>query len=106
MRLPTFRVRTLMLAVAVVALLIWGAMIGTRWFVYYSLATRYGTYERQWREMAARDRGNPSLARTVTVVYGPQFADFYGTMARKYRRAMWRPWIPVAPDPPTYEVGK
>ena len=59
MRLLRFRVRTFMLAVAVVALLIWGAMIGTRWFVYYSLATRYGTYERQMREVAARDRGNP-----------------------------------------------
>ena len=45
MRLPRFRVRTLMLAVGVVALLIWGAMLGTRSYVYYRLARTYGTYE-------------------------------------------------------------
>ena len=47
MRLPRFRARTLMIAVGVVALLIWGAMMGTRSYVYYRLARAYGTYERQ-----------------------------------------------------------
>jgi hypothetical protein len=35
MRLPHLRVRTLMLAVAVVAFLIWGAMMASKSFVYY-----------------------------------------------------------------------
>jgi hypothetical protein len=100
MRLPRFRVRTLMIAVGVVALLIWGAMMGTRSFVYYRLARTYGTYERQWREMAVRDRGIPTRARSVHVKWGPQIAEYYAPLAQKYRRAMWRPWMPVAPDPP------
>jgi hypothetical protein len=99
MRLPRFRVRTLMLAVGVVALLVWGAMMGTRSYDYYRLARFYSSQERGWREGAARARGNPSEARTVEAVYGKQNADYYAPLAEKYRRAMWRPWMPVAPDP-------
>jgi hypothetical protein len=99
MRLPRLRVRTLMLAVGVVALLVWGAMMGTRSYHYYRLARFYSFEERVWRENGARDRGNPSLARTVEAVYGPQMVGYYAPLAEKYRRAMWRPWMSVAPDP-------
>lgn len=102
MRLTRFRVRTFMIALAFVALLIWGAMMGTRAYVYFRLARTYGTYERQWREMAVRDRGSP---RSVAAKWGPRIADFYGPLARKYRRAMWSPWMPVAPDPPAPVFG-
>ena len=51
MRLPRFRVRTLMLAVGVVALLLWGAMMGLRSYDYYRLASYYGHQERGWREI-------------------------------------------------------
>jgi len=100
MRLPRFRVRTLMVLVGVVALLIWGTMMGVRSFNYYWLARTYAAYERGWRESAESDRGNPARSRSVGVVYGRQIADYYAPLARKYRRAMWRPWTPVAPDPP------
>ena len=102
MRLLRFRVRTLMIAVGVVALLLWGATTGTRSYVYYGLATDYGRYERQWREMAARDRGVP---RSVAAKWGPQIAEYYAPLARKYRRAMWHPWEPVSPDPPAPVFG-
>jgi hypothetical protein len=105
MRLPRFSVRTLMLAVVVVALLVWGGMVGMRWYVYYTLATTYGTYEREWREMAVRDRGIPASSRSVAAKWGPQIAEYYAPLAQKYRRAMWRPWIPVAPDPPAPVFG-
>jgi hypothetical protein len=91
MRMPRFRVRTLMLAVGVVALLVWGAMMGTRSYDYYRRARIFGEYERGWREIAARDRG--------WAKFGSQCAEYYAPLARKYRRAMWRPWMPVAPDP-------
>ena len=104
MRLPRFRVRTLMIAVGVVALLLWGGMIGIRSYVYYRLASWYDTQERVSRYIFERDRGNPAEARSVGVVYGPQIADFYAPLARKYRRAMWHSWIPVAPDPPRAPV--
>jgi hypothetical protein len=100
MRLPRFRVRTLMLAEGVVALLVWGAMMGTRSYVDYRLARSYSFEERGRRENAAKARGKPSRARTVGAVYGPQSAEYHAPLAEKYRRAMWRPWMPVAPDPP------
>jgi len=89
MRLPRFRVRTLMVAVVVAALLIWGSMMGSRSYEHDRLARIYGTHERGWREIAARDRG--------WATFGSQCAEYYAQLARKYRRAMWRPWVPVAP---------
>ena len=41
MRTMRFRVRTLMAAVGVVALLIWGAMMGLRSYDYYRRASTY-----------------------------------------------------------------
>ena len=41
-----FRVRTLMLGVGVLALLVWGAMMGTRSYHYYRLASFYSFEER------------------------------------------------------------
>ena len=106
MRLPRFRVRTLMFAVGVVTLLTWGAMMGTRSYVYYRLARTYGTYERQWRELALRHGEDPvGRTRSIAVKWGPQIADFHASMARKYRQAMWHPWIAVAPDPPAPVFG-
>ena len=91
MRLPRFRVRTLMVVVGVVALFIWGAMMGSRSYVYFRLAREYGANARGWREIAARGRWDASFAS--------ECAEYFTPLARKYRRAMWRPWMPVAPDP-------
>lgn len=102
MRPPRFRVRTLMIAVAAVALFGWGAMMAGRSYVYYRLATTYGTQERQWRYMAKRDRNKPG---SIAAKWGVQSADFYAPLARKYRRAMWQPWRSVAPDPPAPMFG-
>ena len=99
MRLPRLRVRTYMLLVGVVALLIWGTMISVRWYVYYQRVRIYSFQERILRENAQRDlaQGN---TRTVDAMYGLQTADYYARLVRKYRRAMWRPWISVEFEPP------
>src|SRR5262249_14176075 len=81
MRLPRFRLRTLMIAVAVVALLVWCAMMGVRSYDYYRRATIYGANERGWRYMAVRDRGDPARARSVSAIWGLQIADYYAPLA-------------------------
>jgi hypothetical protein len=91
MRLPHFRVRTLMVVVGLVALLIWGAMMGSQSYDYYRLAREYGAQERGWRVIAARGRWDARFAS--------ECAEYFTQLARKYRRAMWRPWMPLAPDP-------
>jgi hypothetical protein len=98
MRALQFRVRTLMAAVGVAAVLLWGAMMGSRSYDYYRRASFYGTQERGWREIAARKRWDARFASECT--------EYYAQLARKYRRAMWRPWMPVDPDPhaPGYDL--
>ena len=95
MHLPRFRVLTLMVAVGVVALLLWGGLMGSRSYDSYRRAREYGANESGWRAIAARKRGrDPGMAK-----FGSQCAEYYAQLARKYRRAIWRPWLPVAPDP-------
>lgn len=91
MRLPRFRVRTLMIAVIVVALLLWASILGTRSFVDYTLASQYASHARGWRQIASRGRWDAQFASDC--------AQYFTRLALKYRRAMWRPWLPVAPDP-------
>jgi hypothetical protein len=80
-----------MIAVSVVAMLVLGAMMGTRSYDYYLRASRYEFEERGWRESTAEGRW--------PVKVGSECADYFAQLSRKYRRAMWRPWLPVAPDP-------
>jgi hypothetical protein len=104
MRLPRLRVRTYMLLVGVVAQLFWAVMIGFRSYVHFQLAWTYSTQANDWREMAQRElsQGN---TRTVEAAWGLQSADYYAALARKHRRALWRPWISVDPDPPLFFPG-
>ena len=101
MRLPRLRVRTYMLLVVVVAVLAWAAPMGLRSYEYYRRARIYSIQERAWREIAQRDLRQGDT-RTVAATSGLQIADYYAPLVRKYRRAMWRPWIPVDYEPPFF----
>jgi hypothetical protein len=81
-----------MAAVGLVAALVWVAMMGLRSYIYHRLASNYSLAERVWRESTARGDWRPEV--------GSECADYCALLAGKYRRAMWRPWVPIAPDPP------
>ncbi|HEV3168238.1 MAG TPA: hypothetical protein VGZ22_29815 [Isosphaeraceae bacterium] len=91
MRALRFRVRTLIAAVGLVAVLIWAAMMGSRSYDYYRRAREYSAQERGWRQSVARGH----LPREFCAECAHYFAQLVG----KYRRAMWRPWLSIAPDP-------
>jgi hypothetical protein len=93
MRTLRFRVRTLMAAVGVVAVLVWGAMMMSRSYEYFRRAQEYGALERGWRRLASREQHEWKQFRS-------DCAEYFARLTAKYRRAMWRPWSPVAPDPP------
>jgi hypothetical protein len=101
MRLPRLRVRTYMLLVGVMALLVWGTMMGRLTYVYYQRARIYSVQARDWEEMAHRDIGQGNT-RTIAATSGLQAADYYRRLVRKYRRAMWRPWVPIDQEPPLF----
>ena len=91
MRMPRFQVRTLMVVVSVVAVLIWGAMMGLRSCDYYRRARFYDSQEYGWRDDAAKGHWRAD--------FSSECAEYFAQLTRKYRRAMWHPWMPVAPDP-------
>ena len=79
MRLPRMTTRRWMIVVAVAALL-------TGWFV---LARRSAHYRREalyhsWAAARAASREH----------------DYHYRLVKKYKRAAYRPWFPLDPDPP------
>jgi hypothetical protein len=80
-----------MIAVGVVALLIRGVMMASQSYDYY----------RRARECSAQKRGSGESAAEgrLRVEFCSQCADYFAQLAGKYRRAMWCPWMPIAPDP-------
>jgi hypothetical protein len=97
-RLPRLRIRTFMLLVVLLALLLWTAMMGLRSFDYSRRASIYRFQERFYREHAQRDLAQGNTG-TLEARWGLQIADYYASLEWKYRRAMWRPWIPVEIEP-------
>ena len=91
MRRPSFRVRTILAAVVVVALLIWASMMGTRSYEYHGRSRFYAEQERAWREIAGRKRWEPKFTTACV--------EFFDGLTRKYRRASLHPWDAVGPDP-------
>jgi hypothetical protein len=98
MRLPRFRLRTLMLAVALAAILM--AVVGVlaaRHDHFRSMALSHGRQARRLEKLAAnaagKDREKAILRRFV----------WHADLHDKYARAAKRPWLPVVPDPPEPE---
>lgn len=104
MRIPRFRLKTLMIAVAVVA-----ALLG-RWVNFRSRAESHRQERRkilvsdlefylactaaqgdaEYRHLPARAAARPLM----------DFVNYHETMFDKYAQAFRQPWLPVASDPP------
>lgn len=94
MRALRIRVRTLMIAVCAAALILWGAMMGSRSYDHFRHAREYANLEVGWRQIAAR---KPKAREGQ---FASECVQYFARLSAKYRRAMWHPWRPVAPDPP------
>lgn len=105
MPLPRFRIRTLMIAVAVAALFA-GAGVG--------LLRRRSAFQRRAAvyARAANEEGLVGMYIERRYHWGPaepekpiiqahyRRSDHYDALRAKYERAARRPWLPVPPDPP------
>jgi hypothetical protein len=104
MRLPRVRltVRGMMLAVAIVALVVWGERMRRASSAYWERAEFY-------RYLLTTPRNNPppsegeSVASTTEIAQGRRLIRYCEIMQAKYERAARRPWLPVEPDPPDPE---
>jgi hypothetical protein len=130
MRPPRFRLRTLLIAVLAVGLILWGRALWGRRNSYLLQADLHATQVKVWRELAGRTERReyetmleeglragrfPPEARTLverdiehgdkrralTLSAQSRQADYHARLMEKYLRAAARPWLPVAPDPPT-----
>lgn len=105
MRIPAFRVRTMMIVVGVC-----GALLG-RWANFrqtadyhlrqrakinvtdleFCLVCTPAQGDRSNRDQVAREAAKPFL----------DFIDYHDAMHEKYVYAFWHPWLPVRLDPPS-----
>jgi hypothetical protein len=93
---PRFRLRSLLIAVAVAA-------------VAFGLAERSRRFRRLavYHEVRVKWRGATSMGLTAWKdgrgqLVTEQRSDWHDAMRTKYQRAAERPWLPVAPDPPPH----
>jgi hypothetical protein len=115
MRLPRFRftVRRLMVAMAIVALLLGGGILGRRSLDYRRLAAFHEQMEQRKEravrgiEILARAANDPADAAAARrdAAYEAQIGRHHAALKAKYLRAASRPWLPVPPDPPPPRPG-
>ncbi|AGA28306.1 hypothetical protein Sinac_4091 [Singulisphaera acidiphila DSM 18658] len=91
MRLPRFQLRTLMVAVAIVALIAWAGRMMRLSAVYQRRADTYQMYLFRIESPGVRGGWRPP----------PTEHDRWANhMTNKYRNAARYPWLVVTPDPP------
>jgi hypothetical protein len=103
--------RRMMVAVAVVEIVIWGAQTVSRWHLYRKRAEHHATEHMRLRAELA-----PSLEFKREAGYFPgcglaqmfletecERAAWHACLMMKYQRASFRPWLQVEPNPPEPE---
>ncbi len=111
-----FTVRRMMVAVAIVAFALALALGGVRWGVRMLwLSQKYQRLARDHEIAEYDDKGSEVRLRNLAALQGPnnnyervaariqRRAEYHGRMRAKYMRAAYRPFLPVAPDPPEPE---
>jgi hypothetical protein len=110
MRMPRFRIQTMMVTVAVVAVTIWGLKTHSRWREYQRSAAKYRFQEVVTYTSLRQMRGSPTLDLSgglpmienspSDVALMLKLAFYWGRLRIKYERAARYPWLLVEPDPP------
>jgi hypothetical protein len=107
MRLPRMTTRRWMIAVAVVGLLMGGAVVGYRLMLWHdsflALATDHGHTGFLYRFLREDLCLGEARAESAEQAALGRRAAYHEALAEKYRRAARYPWLPVEPDPPPPE---
>jgi hypothetical protein len=88
LRKPRMTVRSLLIIVALAAFATHAGLTGWRALCYRKRAADHFWYLRSARSMLSDSW---------------ELREWHDQMRRKYERAMFRPWLPVEPDPPPPE---
>ena len=100
MKLPRvrFTVRRMMVAVCVLAVALFTAVMLRRSYEYRERALENADAEEL--SLSYADEGRGENGDPQRVARGEQMAAYHRALRIKYERARWYPWLPVAPDPP------
>jgi hypothetical protein len=102
MTLPRFRLRTLMVVVAVIALLLAGEVTRQR---LTRISSEYRAKADEWSQkaQAAYLSVEPEWQFPLWYRRSTPMVEYANAMVEKYEFAADHPWRPVAPDPPEPE---
>ena len=104
MRRLRLRLRTLLIVVAVAALLLWGSMLATRATAYTfwarGVAKKRDAYQADILALERRAGAKGLAAEEAKLLaFGRRMMEYLTQQAR-YDRAARSPWLSVEPDPP------
>jgi hypothetical protein len=93
-----------MIAVAVLAILLWGGILATR-SIYYGfvaemLAEKHRLILSDTLVLERRAAKGLTAKEAKLATYGRQMVVYLANQRARYERAARYPWLPVEPDPP------
>jgi hypothetical protein len=107
MRRLNFRLRTLLMAVALAALLLWGGMLAipsiTSAFWANAVAQKRSAYQADVLALERRPAKRLTAKEAELLAFGHRMMEYLARQQARYERAARSPWLPVEPDPPPPE---
>jgi hypothetical protein len=104
MRRLNFRLRTLLMAVAIVALLLWGGMLAIRSITYAfwanGVAKKRDAYQADTLALERRAAKGLTAKEAELLAFGHRMMEYLARQQARYERAARSPWRPAEPDPP------
>jgi hypothetical protein len=104
MRRLTFRLRTLLVAVALAAILLWGALLAFRSISYAfwakAVARKRDAYQADIVALERRRATGLTAREAELLAYGHRMMEYLARQQARYAHAARSPWLPVEPDPP------
>ena len=104
MRRFNFRLRTLMMAVALVALLLCGGLLAIRSvshaFWANGVAKKRDAYRVDLQALERRAAKGLTAQEAEQLAYGHRMMEYLADQQARYERAARSPWLPKEPDPP------
>jgi hypothetical protein len=103
MRRLNFRLRTLLMAVALAALLLWGGMLAIRSATYAffanGVAKKQAAYQADILAMERRAAKGLTPKEAAQLAFGHRMMEYLARQQARYERAARSPWLPTKPDP-------
>jgi hypothetical protein len=104
MRRLNFRLRTLLIALALAALLLWGGTLAIRSVTYAfwanGVAKKRDAYQADIQALERRAAKGLTAKEAELLAYGHRMMEYLGRQQARFERAARYPWLSAGSDPP------